>query len=172
MKKIFTILISLTTISSIASAQVGDTIKTLFGSVETLIADALSGLLLSASVAAFLYNVVRFIIARDGSGDSIKDAKEKLLWSILALTVMFSIWGIVQFLQSSFGFTGKTNISPPSLKIKVDPQQQSKNKQEDPNIEFLKEQERLMLECTSGQPYNKWVPKQNGKGGECKNVQA
>lgn len=102
---------------NISHAAIGDTIRTFLGSIESLIGDALSGLFLTAATAAFFYNVFRFILARSSGGDAINDAKEKLMWSVIALTVAFSVWGIVQFLQVGFGFSGKTTIQSPTLNI-------------------------------------------------------
>lgn len=82
------------------------------------IGTSITGLFLTAATAIFFYAVVRFIMKRSG-GDAkgLEDAKSMLGWSIIGLTVMFSIWGIVSFLQLGIlGENGnKTEIKAPSV---------------------------------------------------------
>ena len=95
-----------------------DTLKSYVDSWTNFIGTSITGLFLTVATAIFFYSVVRFILKRS-SGDvkGLKDAKGMLGWSIIGLTVMFSIWGIVSFLQS--GILGenasKTSITAPSI---------------------------------------------------------
>ncbi len=97
------------------------TFKDYINQVTDLIGNTITNLLLTAAVAAFMFAVVSFIWKRanGSSGDGIKDARNQLGWSIVALFVMFSIWGIISFLQSGiFGAGGaKTQIEAPSIKV-------------------------------------------------------
>ena len=98
-----------------------NTFKDYINQVTDLIGNTITNLLLTAAVAAFMFAVVSFIWKRanGSSGDGIKDARNQLGWSIVALFVMFSIWGIISFLQSGiFGPGGtKTQIEAPSIKV-------------------------------------------------------
>jgi hypothetical protein len=95
--------------------------QTLKGYVDgwtNFIGTSITGLFLTAATAIFFYAVVRFILKRSsGDAKGLEDAKGMLGWSIVGLTVMFSIWGIVSFLQSGIlGENGsKTTITPPSI---------------------------------------------------------
>lgn len=97
-----------------------NTFKDYINQVTDLIGNTISNLLLTAAVAAFMFAVVSFLWkrAKGTNGEGLKDASNQLGWSIIALFVMFSIWGIINFLQSGF-FTGgvKTQITAPSIKI-------------------------------------------------------
>ena len=97
------------------------TFKDYINQLTDLIGNTITNLLLTAAVAAFMFAVVSFIWKRanGSSGDGIKDARNQLGWSIVALFVMFSIWGIISFLQSGiFGAGGaKTQIEAPSIKV-------------------------------------------------------
>lgn len=97
-----------------------DTFKTFVGQLTDLIGGAIAGLFMTMATVAFLWTVVKFIMARSSGkdGKAMNDAKEQLGWSIIALFVMFSIWGIITFLQSNiFGGNATTTISAPSVKL-------------------------------------------------------
>ena len=95
-----------------------ETFKSYVDSWTNFIGTSITGLFLTAATAIFFYAVVRFILKRS-SGDTtgLADAKSMLGWSIIGLTVMFSIWGIVSFLQSGIlgENAGKTTITAPSI---------------------------------------------------------
>ena len=84
------------------------------------IGNTIGNLLMTVAVTAFFVAVINFIWKRSNgsAGDGLKDARNQLGWSIIALFVMFSIWGIINFLQSGF-FDGpaKTEIKAPSISI-------------------------------------------------------
>ncbi len=95
-----------------------ETLKSYVDSWTNFIGTSITGLFLTAATAIFFYAVVRFILKRSsGDAKGLEDAKGMLGWSIIGLTVMFSIWGIVSFLQS--GILGenasKTSITAPSI---------------------------------------------------------
>jgi len=60
---------------------------------------------LMAAVAflAFVLGVAKYIKSAGSEKDS-KDSKNLLIWGIVGLFVMVTIWGIVAFLQSELGF--------------------------------------------------------------------
>lgn len=95
-----------------------DTLKGLINSFTDLIGNTIGGLLLTIAVAVFFYSIIRFLTQRArGDAEGMKDASNRLGWSIVALFVMFSIWGIIAFLQGNFGFT-ETNITAPSISLR------------------------------------------------------
>ena len=97
------------------------TFKDYINQVTDLIGNTISNLFLTAAVAAFMLSIVSFILkrAKGADGEAIKDARNQLMWSVIALFVMFSIWGIIAFLQTGiFGPGGvKTQIEAPSIKV-------------------------------------------------------
>jgi hypothetical protein len=91
-----------------------DTFRTFTENLTDLIGNTITGLLLTIAVALFFWSIIRFLIERSKGGPALDDAKNRLGWSVVALAVMFSIWGIVTFLQTGFGFT-ETSITAPTI---------------------------------------------------------
>ncbi len=52
----------------------------------------------------FFYGGARYIL-KAGSDVERKKGKDFLIWSVVAMFVMVSIWGLILFLQDSFGLT-------------------------------------------------------------------
>ena len=57
--------------------------------------------LIGAAVIAFLWGVVKFIFSDDGPAKS--DAKNFMVWGLVALFVMVSVWGLVRILSDTLG---------------------------------------------------------------------
>ena len=66
--------------------------------------------LASLALLAFFWGIVKFIRSA-GSESAREDAKNIMFWGIIALFVMVSIWGIVQFFFQDF-FGGAVGIHP------------------------------------------------------------
>jgi len=64
-------------------------------------------LLIAFAVVWFIYNVVKYSMAGDEEGK--EAAKQQMIWGIIALAVIISIWGLVNLLQSVFGVQEGTN---------------------------------------------------------------
>lgn len=78
----------------------------------------LSALFLTTAVVAFFYGVVNYVIAiRNGETKGVTDGKNFMLWGLIALFVMFSVWGIVIFAQRTLGIQGQTQIDIPSIRF-------------------------------------------------------
>jgi hypothetical protein len=61
-------------------------------------------LLIGLAVIAFLWGIVMYLFGKDKDG-----AKTFMLWGIIAIAVMVSIWGLVGILQSTLGVDGDTD---------------------------------------------------------------
>lgn len=81
--------------------------------------DSVIGILSSLALLVFIYGLVRFIASAGGpSGGDEKgrrDGKKSMLWGIIALFVLFSIWGIIALLQSGFTINPDEQQGPPCL---------------------------------------------------------
>ena len=63
-------------------------------------------LLISLAVVWFIWNVIRYAMSEDLEK---KDtAKSQMIWGIIAIAVMVSIWGLVTILQGIFNVGGET----------------------------------------------------------------
>jgi hypothetical protein len=58
---------------------------------------------------AFVWGIARFIKSA-GSEKEVKNSKNILIWGVVGLFVLVTIWGIISFLQSEFGFGGEVGI--------------------------------------------------------------
>ena len=70
-------------------------------------------LLVAAAVVYFLYGVFQFIQAA-GDEEKRKEGRDKIIYGVIGLFVMGSVYGLVGILTSTFGLTGST-ISAPAL---------------------------------------------------------
>ena len=57
-------------------------------------------LLISLAIVWFVWNVFRYVIATDEVDKAV--AKDKMVWGIIAIFIMVSIWGLVAILQYTF----------------------------------------------------------------------
>lgn len=113
MKKIITAsgvsLISFFALSSFAEAQANATnaaqgIGTFAGLINAFtqtVVKATGTLFFALAMVAFLYGVVQYIWgAREGDATKISKGNTFLKWSLVALFVMFSVYGIIKFAQT------------------------------------------------------------------------
>lgn len=94
-----------------------NTVGTAINAVTTQIIGRLVTLFATLAMAAFFWGLVKFILAsRAGKPEEIENGKRFMGWSIVALFVMFSIWGIINYAQRIFGTTDN-NIRVPRVLI-------------------------------------------------------
>jgi hypothetical protein len=75
-------------------------INSLFVSARTILNSAII-FLISLAVCWFIWNVIQYAIAQDEEKKG--DAKGQMVWGIIAIAVIVSIWGLVNILQVLFG---------------------------------------------------------------------
>jgi hypothetical protein len=75
----------------------------------TDIGSALLPFLASLAFVYFVWGVTGFIRAAS-SEKGVGDAKKGLVWGIVGLFVLFSIWGIISFFKSELKFGGDVGI--------------------------------------------------------------
>ena len=71
-------------------------------------------LIISIAVVWFVWNVFQYAVA--GDEDKKKEAKGQMIWGIVGIFVMVSVWGLVGILQSTFQ-TGGGSTTLPTLPI-------------------------------------------------------
>lgn len=101
--------------ATIAGATTGVTnLSSLVTTITTSLVAALGTLLLAAGVVAFFWGVVQYIWGvREGDGTKIKNGNQFMLWAVIALFVMFSVYGIIQVAQSLIPGLNATTIKIP-----------------------------------------------------------
>lgn len=108
MKKIFTI-VSLYALPALVLAEVTSA-ESLFEKINSILKSILP-IIISIAVIYFVYQVMMYTIS--GDEDKKKAARDGMIYGIIGLFVMISIWGLVAILTGTFGFTGSET---PSLK--------------------------------------------------------
>ncbi len=112
MKKIISAVLFATPFLALAdNTQVTGIFSLIDNIIKPLIARA-GPLLIALAVIYFLYGVVTFVMA---SGDEEKQgkAKEVILYGIIGIFVMVSVWGLVNFLVGSFNLNNNPLPPPP-----------------------------------------------------------
>jgi hypothetical protein len=94
----------------IASAQLGN-VQDLIESVKNII-DILIPLVAALALLYFFWGLAQFIL-NSGSDDAKTEAKNKMIWGIVALFVMVSVWGLVRWLGDAIGVdTAGQDVQP------------------------------------------------------------
>jgi len=78
--------------------------------------DILLPLSFSVAFLAFVYGIIRFLMSGSDTNKK-EEAKNRLLWGVVAMFVVVTIWGIVAFIGLTFGVGLPTNntIDPPRV---------------------------------------------------------
>jgi hypothetical protein len=78
----------------------GSYLGTLVDQAKALL-DQLVVFLIALAVVWFIWNVIKYTMAGDEEGK--ENAKKQMIWGIIAIAVIVSIWGLVAILQNLFG---------------------------------------------------------------------
>ena len=109
MKKV--IFATLALAPAFAFAQTLGNIEILVKSIGNLVGLALP-IVVAIALLAFFWGLVKYIFAQ-GNEESKADAKKIMLWGVIALFVMVSVWGLVRFIGNALGIgQGDTIIVP------------------------------------------------------------
>ncbi len=110
MKKVVKVIAgSLLVLPLLASAQNATYISNLITQAKNLL-DQLVVFLIAFAVVWFIWNVIRFTMASDE--DKKASARSQMIWGIVALAVIVSIWGLVAILQGIFGVNTGGAVNP------------------------------------------------------------
>jgi hypothetical protein len=71
--------------------------------------------LVGLAVVIFIYGVITIMLSE--GGDKKEEGKKYMLWGIVGIFVMVSIWGLVAILQGTFGFYG--NETPQVIQMRL-----------------------------------------------------
>lgn len=77
-------------------------LQDLFTHVTCIIYKSIIPMLFALAVAMFVYGVVQYVINTSDEGKREK-GKTYMVWGIIGLTVMVSVWGLVSILGGTFG---------------------------------------------------------------------
>jgi len=101
MKKIFALFIALSPLSAFAQGAAGTKITSVEGLFQTFtrLSNSFIVILISAAVVYIIFNTIRYLIA--GSEEDKKKGGYSIMYGIIALFVIISIWGLVYILKGT-----------------------------------------------------------------------
>lgn len=108
---------ALTFVPALAFAAAGDVPLTSLGSALAslkALMDMIVPILIGLAVIAFLFGVMKFVF-NAGNEDARKAGKDLMIYGIIGIVVMVSVWGLVAFVQSTFGLNRGTQIQYPNI---------------------------------------------------------
>ena len=86
------------------------TFKTLVDYVTCIIANSIIPLIFAGAAVMFIWGVVQFFIINSDEEAKRAQGKQFMIWGIIALAVMISIWGLVGILGNTFNLN--TSVLP------------------------------------------------------------
>ncbi len=104
---------SLLTLPVLAFAQDLNSLDTFLGNVASLVSRA-TPIVFALALLFFFWGLAKFILAA-GNSDAQAEGKNIMIWGVVALFIMASVWGLVGFLQSNLGIDDNATINIPSV---------------------------------------------------------
>lgn len=80
-----------------------ETLSRFIDNLVALIIQPLVGLLMALALAFFLYGAAMFIL-NAGDPEGRKKGRSALIWGLIGLFIMTSVWGILNALTGTFNF--------------------------------------------------------------------
>lgn len=96
-----------------ASAQSLRPLANLISAIGALVG-ALVPILITLALVVFFWGLVRYLWGKGGKTDH-KAGKELMIWGLVSLFVMVSVWGIVRLAQDALGIN--PNVNPTSPRV-------------------------------------------------------
>lgn len=112
--------------NSIAYAATPDRLDTLLYKLNAVVINPLIEFSFVIALGVFLFGVMEFIRAADNSQQRQK-GKDHMLWGIVGLLIMLTVFGVISLLLSTFGIQGvkinnkEQTFTPPPLQDLVLP---------------------------------------------------
>jgi uncharacterized membrane protein YidH (DUF202 family) len=87
------------------------TLQDIIGTTSLGLVNSVIILLIGLAMLYFIWGIVEFI-GKSGDEEGRKEGKSKMIWGIIALFVIVSMWGLVGLLTNTF-LDGKNGTAPP-----------------------------------------------------------
>ena len=122
MKTIMKIIpVALTLLPAVALAQAFRGTRQLIVAVGDLV-QILTIIVAGIALLVFFFGLMKFIFKLGGDEDAVKEGKTLMIWGIVALFVMVSVWGIIGFMQRELNLPSTTTPGNlPSRSINIPP---------------------------------------------------
>lgn len=79
------------------------------------ILDTVIPILIVLGIVFFVWGVIMYVISKDEEAK--KRGKDKMIYGIIGLVVIVAMWGLVGIVTKTFGLSGTTNVTIPTLPI-------------------------------------------------------
>jgi hypothetical protein len=96
-----------------ASAQTLQPLANLIGAIARLVG-ALVPILITLALVVFFWGLVRYLWGSGGKTDHAA-GKQMMLWGIISLFVMVSVWGIVRLAQDALDVNPNQTVTSPQV---------------------------------------------------------
>lgn len=86
-------------------------------SVTTLVSSLINysiGILVGVAIIAFFVGLIRYLFTAKAD-ETRKGAAKLMIYGVIAIAVMLSVYGLVRLLQNTFGVGNATPVPPPSI---------------------------------------------------------
>lgn len=87
--------------STVVNAQGGRSFKEIVEQNVLPIFSSAIAFIMTLAVLAFVYGAAHFVLLA-GDDKSRSEGKQMMLWGIISLAVMVSVWGLVQIVKTTF----------------------------------------------------------------------
>ena len=91
-------------------SNLDNSISSLSGIVGKLVA-----FLIGAAVLVFLWGVLRYVFLSQGDPEKRSEGRGFMIWGIVALVVMTSVWGLVNLVKNTAGINGGGGPEIPAI---------------------------------------------------------
>ncbi len=78
--------------------------------------NALIGIMITLAILGFFWGLVKYLFNVNDT-EKRKEGLSVMMYGILALAVMVSVWGLIGLLQNTFGVTSTSPIVPQGIQI-------------------------------------------------------
>jgi len=97
------------------SGAVGSTFQVYLSYIVCIINNSIIPLVFALAVVMFIWGAIRFFIINADEEAKREQGKQFMVWGIVALAVMLSVWGLVNILGVTFGISssGLPHVTPP-----------------------------------------------------------
>ena len=92
----------------------------LIDAASDIVSTVLIPLAFALALLYFFWGMVKYIRTGAGSEEATKEGKKIMVWGIVGLFIVSSIWGIITFIRSELGIPDIKNVSSGPLKEAVD----------------------------------------------------
>lgn len=102
-------------VPAVAFAQLTGQVKDLSGVVKWInsVLNTATSLIVALAVVYVLYGIFQFVKA--GDDEARTEGRNKMVYGIIGIAVMVSVWALVRVVTGTFGFEGGTPVNPPTV---------------------------------------------------------